>query len=112
VLRKGRFDEIFFVDLPTAMEREIILSIHLRRRGRRPELFDLPTLAQLSEGFSGAELEQAIIEALYDTYGQAPDINTAAVAGAIRRTVPLSQTMADAIEARRTWARGRTVAAG
>jgi SpoVK/Ycf46/Vps4 family AAA+-type ATPase len=111
VLRKGRFDEIFFVDLPTVSEREAIFSIHLSRRRRPPSKFDLPTLARVSEGFSGAEIEQAIVEALYDTYGQGPDITTEAVARALQRSVPLSRTMAKAIEARRQWAIGRTVPA-
>jgi SpoVK/Ycf46/Vps4 family AAA+-type ATPase len=111
VLRKGRFDEIFFVDLPNAEERRAILSIHLSRRRRDPAKFDLDVLAKASEGYSGAEIEQAIVEALYDTFGRAPDITTEAVAAALRRTVPLSRTMAQAIDARRQWAHGRTVPA-
>ncbi|MBX7245371.1 MAG: AAA family ATPase [Candidatus Sumerlaeaceae bacterium] len=109
ILRKGRFDEIFFVDLPSEPERRDIFAIHLGRRGRDPKTFDLDYLAKCSEGYSGAEIEQAIIEALFNAYGAKPDIETIDVVNAVKRQVPLSQTMRNSIHARRMWAIGRTV---
>ncbi len=111
ILRKGRFDEIFFVDLPAESERAEILGIHLAKRGRDPGKFDLTHLARAGDGYSGAELEQAIVEALFSVYGVKPDIETADVLGAILRQVPLSRTMRNSISARRMWAIGRTVSA-
>jgi AAA+ superfamily predicted ATPase len=107
VLRKGRFDEIFFVDLPSAPERREIFEIHLNIRKRDPGLFDLQALAEASEGFSGAEIEQALISALYDAYEKKADITTEGILEAIRDTFPLSKTMKEAIETRRQWADGR-----
>ena len=94
LLRPGRFDERFFVDLPTASEREEILAIHLRKRNRDPEKFDLKHLAEISADYSGAELEQAIISAMYNVFTERPDedITTEDVAEAIRNTIPLSVT--------------------
>ena len=69
-LRKGRFDEIFFVDLPTQSEREAVFSIHLSKRNRDLERFDLEQLAKVADGFSGAEIEQALIAAMYDAFAQ------------------------------------------
>jgi SpoVK/Ycf46/Vps4 family AAA+-type ATPase len=109
ILRKGRFDEIFFVDLPSEAERREIFRIHLRKRGRDPERFDLAYLAQLSEGYSGAEIEQAIMEALYQVYGLKEDIETADIVLALKQQVPLSRTMREAIQNRRLWAATRTV---
>ena len=109
ILRKGRFDEIFFVDLPAADERAEIFAIHLRKRGRDPAAFDLRHMADESEGFSGAEIEQAVVEALFSVCGVKPDIETADVVGVVRRQVPLSRTMRKSITARRMWAIGRTV---
>ncbi len=109
ILRKGRFDEIFFVDLPAADEREIIFAIHLRKRGRDPQAFDLQHLAEVSEGYSGAEIEQAVVEALFSVCGVKDDIETADVVGAVKRQVPLSRTMSKSITGRRMWAVGRTV---
>ncbi|MFQ6097512.1 MAG: AAA family ATPase, partial [Armatimonadota bacterium] len=107
LVRKGRFDEIFFVDLPSTREREEILCIHLAKRDRRPEDFDLARLAQEAAGFSGAEIEQAIISALYDAFYEGRDIVTEDIARAIRQTRPLSQTMRENIQALREWARER-----
>lgn len=109
VLRKGRFDEIFFVDLPSTTERKDIFRIHLGRRGRNPALFDLDLLASHTEGFSGAEIEQTVIEAMFSVYGLKDDIETADVLLAARTLVPLSRTMRQSISNRRMWAIGRTV---
>ena len=109
VLRKGRFDEIFFVDLPAPEERRQIFAIHLRKRGSDPDAFDLDLLADSSEGFSGAEIEQSIIEAMFDVLDVKPAIESADVLGALRRLVPLSRTMRRSVRDRRLWAVGRTV---
>lgn len=105
VLRKGRFDEIFFVDLPQAQERREIFAIHLARRGRDPLGFDLNQLAHETDGFSGAEIEQVIIDALYDAFEHNRDLNDEDLFRAIKNTIPLSQTMEAKITALRQWAR-------
>jgi SpoVK/Ycf46/Vps4 family AAA+-type ATPase/intein/homing endonuclease len=105
LLRKGRFDEIFFVDLPDEQERREILSIHLARRHRDPMRFDLGSLARDSEGFSGAEIEQVIISALYDAFEADQELTDADLRHNIRETIPLSQTMKEQITALRNWAR-------
>jgi SpoVK/Ycf46/Vps4 family AAA+-type ATPase len=107
LLRKGRLDEIFFVDLPRKDERRDILSIHLAKRQRDPSRFDLDRLAEASEGFSGAEIEQAIISALYDAFYLGRDLETEDVIRSIRETVPLSRTMSERISNLRAWAEGR-----
>lgn len=107
LLRKGRFDEIFFVDLPALEEREEIFRIHLAKRGRDPQAFDLPALAQASQGFSGAEIEQAIISALYDAFYARRELATADILEALRQTVPLARTMDEQIGRLRAWAEGR-----
>lgn len=107
LLRKGRLDEIFFVDLPSAAEREQIFHIHLRKRGRDPATFDLKQLGLTADGFSGAEIEEAIISALYDVFYLGKELETADIIGSIRQTVPLSRTMAEGISALRAWAEGR-----
>lgn len=107
LVRKGRFDEIFFVDLPDREERRQILAIHLRKRRRRPADFDLERLADLSEGFSGAELEQAIVAGLYDAFDEDRPLATADIAANVRNTVPLSQMMSEEISALRHWAQTR-----
>lgn len=107
LLRKGRFDEIFFVDLPTRAERQDIFRIHIKRRGRDPASFNLGELADASAGFSGAEIEQAVISALYDVFYANAELTSESVMQAIRETVPLSRTMSDRIEATRAWAEGR-----
>ena len=105
LLRKGRFDEIFFVDLPSEGERREVLSIHLARRHRDPLQFDLDALVRVSEGFSGAEIEQAIISALYDAFEAERELTSDDVLRNIRQTIPLSQTMKERITALRNWAR-------
>jgi ATP-dependent 26S proteasome regulatory subunit len=107
LLRKGRFDEIFFVDLPAEEEREEIFSIHLRKRGRNPEEFDLDDLAEESAGFSGAEIEQAAISALYTAFEQDRELTTDDIQTALKQTVPLSITMREDIGMVRRWAKGR-----
>ena len=111
LMRKGRFDEVFFVDLPSAQERTDILTIHLARRKRDPAQFDLKALAGASEGFSGAELEQAIVAALHAAFSRKADLSTDLILEEVRSTRPLSVLRREDIEALRTWAAGRTVPA-
>jgi AAA+ superfamily predicted ATPase len=111
MLRKGRFDEIFFVDLPDAEARAAVFAIHLEKRGRDPRAFDIPALAAASDGFSGAEIEQAVVSALYTAFASKSELSTPLVLAEIRATRPLSQTMAEKVEGLRAWARGRTVPA-
>jgi len=108
LLRKGRFDEIFFVDLPNEAERHEIFAIHLTKRGRDPQVFDLAQLALAGEGFSGSEIEQAVVSAMYDAFEQRRDVDTGAILKAIRETYPISVMMKEEIEYRRKWAQGRT----
>ncbi|MBI3923383.1 MAG: AAA family ATPase [Armatimonadetes bacterium] len=107
LLRKGRLDDIFFVDLPTQPEREEIFSIHLRRRKRDPKKFDLKAVAQVTSGFSGAEIEEAVISALFDVFSVAQDITTEAILKSVSETVPLSKTMKEQIDELREWAGSR-----
>jgi len=107
LLRKGRFDEIFFIDLPATAERKEIFSIHLRKRKRDPARFDLEALAESSLGFSGAEIEESIVSALFDVYYEKKDLTTEALVKSLRATVPLSKTMSEDIAALRRWAEGR-----
>lgn len=111
LLRKGRFDEIFFVDLPGDAARRSIFEIHLRMRNRTPESFDMKTLMQKSEGFSGAEIEQSIVSSLNECFVSGRELDTAAVAAALESSPPLSVTMAERIDALRAWAEGRCVPA-
>ncbi len=107
MMRKGRFDEIFFVDLPDAAERTDIFRIHLKRRKREPSLFNLPELARISVGFSGAEIEQAVISALFDAFDGGTELKDEHIVKAIAETVPLSRTMKENIDQLRLWARSR-----
>jgi len=107
LLRKGRFDELFFVDLPNRATREQILRIHLDKRRRDPASYDLADLATRSIGFSGAELEEAVREGLYDAFSTGCDLTTDHVARALDQTYPLSRTMRDQIEGLRAWAKVR-----
>lgn len=107
LLRKGRFDEIFFIDLPARSEREEILRIHLRKRRRDPEAFDIAGLAGATPGFSGAEIEQLVVEALYDAFDADRDLNSEDILRATRTTVPLSMTMREKIAYLREWASTR-----
>ena len=111
MLRKGRFDEIFFVDLPSVEVRAALFSLHLKKRARDPASFDLPKLAAASEGFSGAEIEQAIVAGLYTAFSQKQQINIEILLAEIRGTQPLSVTRAEDIQAIRDWAKTRAVPA-
>ncbi|WP_069790923.1 AAA family ATPase [Cyanobacterium sp. IPPAS B-1200] len=106
-LRKGRFDEIFFVDLPNAQERQAIYKIHLTNRRNDIERFDLGQLANVSEGFSGAEIEQAIIAAMYEAFAQEREFTQLDIIASIKSTLPLSRTMTEQVTALRDWARKR-----
>ena len=113
LLRKGRFDEIFFVDLPSRKVREEILSIHLKKKRRDPRDYDVTKLAEQSVGFSGAELEEAVREGLYDAFAEGRELHTDHVKRALDKTFPLSRTMRDQIESLRQWAKVRArLAAG
>jgi hypothetical protein len=109
--RKGRFDEIFFVDLPDATERRDILCLHLRKRNRDPVAFELETLVGLSDGFTGAEVEAAIVGALYRVFAAGGELTTEEIAGEMRSTVPLSRARAEHVGALRAWAAERAVRA-
>lgn len=107
LLRKGRFDEIFFVDLPSHAQRQEILSIHLRRKERRPEKFNLAQLADKSVGYSGAELEEAVREGMFLAFDKGIEVGTEHLLEAVLATYPLSRTMRDEIETLRRWAEVR-----
>lgn len=111
LLRKGRFDEIFFVDLPDARSRVAILDVHLRERGHDTRQFDLGVLARISEGFSGAEIEAAVVAALYRAFGRDEVLSTQHIASEIGATVPLATARAEEISALRRWASERSVSA-
>jgi ATP-dependent 26S proteasome regulatory subunit len=111
MLRKGRFDEIFFVDLPTAEVRSTLFALHLKKRNRDASAFDLPKLAATSEGFSGAEIEQAIVAGLYTAFSQKQQLSTEILIAEIRGTQPLSVTRAEDIQSIRNWAKTRAVPA-
>lgn len=110
-LRKGRFDEIFFVDLPDSETRESIFRIHLEKRGKNPDNFDSSRLAMISEGFTGAEIEQVIVSGLYSAFDEGKELSTDILEKEIGMTSPLSVTMAGKIDQLRTWAEGKTVSA-
>jgi SpoVK/Ycf46/Vps4 family AAA+-type ATPase len=107
LLRKGRFDEIFFVDLPTASERKDIFKVHLSKRRFNSAEYDLNKLCQVSAGFSGAEIEQAIISAMFDVFYEKRKLTSDTLAASITETVPLSKTMGEDIDHLRDWAKGR-----
>ncbi|HST43896.1 MAG TPA: AAA family ATPase [Luteimonas sp.] len=111
LLRKGRFDEIFFVDLPDAPTRREVFALHLRRRGFAPDAFDLDALAQASDGFSGAEIEQAVVAALYAAHAGDVPLSDFALRTELRQARPLSVLMAEQVDALRAWAATRTVPA-
>ena len=111
LIRKGRFDEIFFVDLPKPATRAEIARIHLKKRKLDPAAFDVTRLAESTDGFSGAEIEQAIVAAIYEARAQKRAPTTADVEAEAQRTRPLSVVMAEQIAALRHWAASRTVSA-
>jgi hypothetical protein len=112
LLRRGRFDELFFVDLPDLDARRVILALHLRKREREPDAFDLATLADACRGFSGAELEQVVVAALHRAYALDREPTDADLRHVARDVVPLSRTYAEPIKELRDWARGRARTAG
>ena len=111
LLRKGRFDETFFVDLPDEAARVTILDIHLRRRKQDPAQFDLPGLARDSDGYSGAELEQVVVSALYTAYSAAAPLTDALLRDELKQMPPIASTAREKIAFLRQWADGRTVPA-
>jgi hypothetical protein len=111
LIRKGRFDELFFVDLPNQAERKQIFAIQLTKRKRNLAEFDLELVAKAAQGYSGAEIDAAVQTALYAAYSRKQPLNTESLIGALRTTVPLSTTRAEEIQALRTWARQRAVPA-
>ncbi|TAG67730.1 MAG: AAA family ATPase [Oscillatoriales cyanobacterium] len=106
-LRKGRFDELFFVDLPTKEERQDIFKIHLSKRRREISRFDLEQLSNVSDGFSGAEIEQGLVAAMYEAFAQDREFTQLDIIAAIKSTLPLSKTMTEQVSALRDWARQR-----
>ncbi|MBN2209085.1 MAG: AAA family ATPase [Candidatus Coatesbacteria bacterium] len=108
LLRKGRLDEIFFVDLPSQKEREQIIQIHLRKRDRDPSSFAVSQLASRSAGFSGAEIEQCVVSALYDVFDAGEELGDEAIAKSMEELIPLSRMMHERIEELREWASART----
>jgi len=111
LIRKGRFDELFFVDLPNQAERRQIFSIQLARRKRNPGEFDLDQVERAARGYSGAEIDAAIRSALYAAFSQQKELTTQLLVEALGQTVPLSTTRAEEIEALRQWASTRAVPA-
>ena len=111
LLRKGRFDEIFFVDLPGADTRRELFDLHLRKRELDPATFDLDGVAAAADGFSGAEIEQAIVSGLYSAHAAGTPLDDVLLCAEIERTRPLSVVMAEQVEGLRGWAAGRTVSA-
>jgi SpoVK/Ycf46/Vps4 family AAA+-type ATPase len=109
LVRKGRFDELFFVDLPSAEIREQIFDIHLRIREQNPDLLDLPAIASAAEGHSGAEIEQVIVSALYAAHAQNSNLQSEHLLEELERTKPLSVVMSEKVTQLRRWASGRTV---
>src|SRR5690606_13625642 len=107
LVRKGRFDETFFVDLPTPTQRAEIFAIHLRKRGLRTERFDLGRLVAATDGFSGAEIEQAVVSSLYAAHALRQEPTSAHLLAELQKTRPLSVLMAERVEALRLWARER-----
>ena len=111
LIRKGRFDELFFVDLPNQSERKQILALQLSKHNRDAAAFDVDRIATAAEGFSGAEIEAAVQSALYTAYSSKQELSTEILLSVISQTVPLSVTRAEEIEAQRAWAKTRAVAA-
>jgi len=111
LIRKGRLDEIFFVDLPDDETRKLIFSIHLKKREQDMSSFNLDKLVEHSSGFSGSEIEQAVVSALYTAHAQKSQLTDKIIIEELSRTRPLSVVMAERINNLRVWARDRTVLA-
>lgn len=107
LLRKGRFDEIFFLDLPKIRERMEIFAIHLYKRGRDPRKFDLNSLASSTDGFSGSEIEELIISSMYDSFEENRELTNEDILNTIKHAVPLSHTMKESIDLLREWCGSR-----
>jgi SpoVK/Ycf46/Vps4 family AAA+-type ATPase len=108
LLRKGRFDEIFFIDLPDARERAEILAIHVQRRGRDSRTFDLAQVSARAVSFSGAELEQVVVEGLHQAFAADGELETAHLLAAVGQTFPLAVTLSEEVQRLRAWAARRT----
>jgi SpoVK/Ycf46/Vps4 family AAA+-type ATPase len=106
-LRRGRFDEIFFLDLPTEDERRDIFTVHFRKRRRDPAAFDVHALAKVADGYTGAEIAHAVVDAMYHAFNEGRDIETPDIVNAIDRTVPLSRSQREVIERLRSWLQER-----
>jgi len=111
LIRKGRFDELFFVDLPNQAERKQVFSIQLAKRKRNPAEFDLENIAGAAKGYSGAEIDAAVQTALYAAYSEKKALSTESLVSALAQTIPLSTTRAEEIQALREWARTRATPA-
>jgi SpoVK/Ycf46/Vps4 family AAA+-type ATPase len=111
LIRKGRLDEIFFVDLPNMKTRMNIFEIHLRKRDEKPVNFDIALMAKKAEGFSGAEIEQAVVSALYTAHTSQRPLTDKDLVAELEMTRPLSVVMKEKIDYLRDWASERTVAA-
>lgn len=112
LLRRGRFDEIFFLDLPTLRERREIFAVHIRKRQRLPQDYDLDALARKSEGFVGAEIEQAVLDAMYTGFNAKREFTTQDISDALTRLIPMSQSQRETVQKLRSWlAEGRAQSA-
>lgn len=111
MLRRGRFDQIFFVDLPDADDREQIWNIHIKRINRTPSLFDIKRLSELTEGFTGSEIASIVDDGLVNAFYQGCEPTTDIMESAIKETVPLSSTMRERITSMRRWAESRAMSA-
>jgi ATPase family associated with various cellular activities (AAA) len=107
LVRKGRFDEIFFLDLPTLDERQSLLQLHLRKRSRDPDLFELQDAVAAMSGFSGGEIEQVVIAALFTAFSQRRELTSTDLTRHAEQTVPLSVTMRENVSRLQSWAQGR-----
>jgi SpoVK/Ycf46/Vps4 family AAA+-type ATPase len=111
LMRKGRFDEVFFIDVPKEDARRRILEIHLRRRRRNPEDFNLDALVEITREFTGSELEQVIVSGLFNAFTEKTELNDKHLLDAIKKTRPLAVLMAEDIDHLRSWAENRCVSA-
>jgi len=107
MLRKGRWDELFFVDLPNQIEREAIWGIQIQKYGRKPDDFDLVQLGRMTDGLTGSEIENVFVEALFGGFERGVEPNDLSIAQALNDFVPLSKLMAEQMSALRSWAKGR-----
>ena len=111
LMRKGRFDEVFFVDLPAPQERETIFAVHLRKRRRDKQRFDMAKLVAASDRFTGAEIEQAVVSGMYAAFAEGVEVTTEHIVAAAGTTQPLSVVMRESVERLRAWAKDRCVPA-